>query len=75
MEGRASRKELDVVQDRVTSPDTREVWVRFPPGSKGPVAHRIERLMSPAGCSRPAIFLAEKGGVTWETQFRWKGRC
>jgi hypothetical protein len=31
--------------------------------------------MSLAGSSRPAIFLAKKGGVTWETQFRWKGRC
>jgi len=28
--------------------------VRFPPGSKDPVAHWSERLMSLAGCSRPA---------------------
>jgi hypothetical protein len=46
---------LEVVKDRVTSPQEREVWVRFPPGSKDPVAQWIERLMSLAGSSRPAV--------------------
>src|SRR5215472_12733240 len=46
---------LDVVKDRVTSPVTREVWVRFPPGSKETVAQWSERLCSLADGSRPAV--------------------